>query len=456
LYRKEDQKQSSTIYTVSSLTTEIKSLLEDKYPFVWIQGEISNLGRPSSGHIYFTLKDSRSQIAAIVFRNLAHHLKFQLENGLQITGMARLTLYEPRGAYQLVFEFIEPKGTGALQLAFEQLRNRLAQEGLFDEKFKKKLPFIPERISVITSPTGAVIHDIINIIDRRFPDVVLEIVPVKVQGDQAEHEISSALAMLNSRRLSDLIIIARGGGSLEDLAAFNSEILARAVFSSEIPVVSAVGHETDYTICDFVSDLRAPTPSAAAELVVPVKNDLVSDVERLKTALIRRMGVILEKKKFHLLKISEKLIDPRRRIIDLRLKLDDYTQRLVRAFHKTIDHKRAYISWRSEKLTLLSPLKKNAELKNRLARLNDELLIRMGAIIQKKRIRFGEARAKIDALNPLAILKRGYSVTRTVPDANVVTDTRCVSQNQDLEIILAHGSLRVGVKGIIKNGEKKF
>lgn len=456
MYRKEDQKQSSTIYTVSSLTTEIKSLLEDKYPFVWIQGEISNLGRPSSGHIYFTLKDSRSQIAAIVFRNLAHHLKFQLENGLQITGMARLTLYEPRGAYQLVFEFIEPKGTGALQLAFEQLRNRLAQEGLFDEKFKKKLPFIPERISVITSPTGAVIHDIINIIDRRFPDVVLEIVPVKVQGDQAEHEISSALAMLNSRRLSDLIIIARGGGSLEDLAAFNSEILARAVFSSEIPVVSAVGHETDYTICDFVSDLRAPTPSAAAELVVPVKNDLVSDVERLKTALIRRMGVILEKKKFHLLKISEKLIDPRRRIIDLRLKLDDYTQRLVRAFHKTIDHKRAYISWRSEKLTLLSPLKKNAELKNRLARLNDELLIRMGAIIQKKRIRFGEARAKIDALNPLAILKRGYSVTRTVPDANVVTDTRCVSQNQDLEIILAHGSLRVGVKGIIKNGEKKF
>ncbi len=456
MYRKEDQKQSNTIYTVSSLTTEIKSLLEDKYPFVWIQGEISNLGRPSSGHIYFTLKDSRSQIAAVVFRNLAHHLKFQLENGLQITGMARLTLYEPRGAYQLVFEFIEPKGTGALQLAFEQLRNRLAQEGLFDEKIKKRLPFIPERISVITSPTGAVIHDIMNIIGRRFPDVVLEVVPVKVQGDQAEHEISSALAMLNSRRLSDLIIIARGGGSLEDLAAFNSETLARAVFSSEIPVVSAVGHETDYTICDFVSDMRAPTPSAAAELVVPVKNDLVSDVERLKTALIRRMGVILEKKKFHLLKISEKLIDPRRRIIDLRLKVDDYTQRLVRAIHKTIGQKRAYISWRSEKLTLLSPLKKNVELKNRLTRLSDELLIRMGATIQKNRIRFGEARTKMAVLNPLAILKRGYSVTRTVPDANVVTDTRCVSQSQDLEIILAHGSLRVGVKGIIKNGEKKF
>jgi len=453
LYR--EQKQSQ-IYTVSSLTSEIKSLLEDKYPFVWIQGEISNLSKPSSGHLYFTLKDSRSQISAIIFRNLAHHLKFKLENGLQITGMARLSLYEPRGTYQLVFEFLEPKGAGALQLAFEQLKTRLAQEGLFDTEHKKKIPYLPERISVITSPTGAVIHDIMNIIDRRFPSVILEIVPVKVQGDQAEQEISSAVKMLNKRDLSDLIIIARGGGSLEDLSAFNSETVARAVFSSKIPVVSAVGHETDYTICDFVADLRAPTPSAAAELVVPVKRELISEISKLKALLINRMTDRIEAQKHHLLMISKKLIDPKRRIIDLRMTVEDFTQRLIRIIHKTIDHKKDFMSWRVEKLFLFNPLKKKREYRVKINNLNDGLTSRMTSSIQSGRIRLSELTLKLEALSPLSILERGYSVTRTIPGAKVVTSPVGLVQDQELEVILSRGSLRVGLKGIIEHGEKKF
>lgn len=455
MFREEKQKQSK-VYTVSSLTTAIKSLLEDTYPFVWVQGEISNLSRPSSGHVYFTLKDPRSQISAVVFKNMAHHLKFQLENGLEITGMARLTLYEPRGTYQLVFEFIEPKGTGALQIAFEQLKNRLAQEGLFDETNKKKLPFLPERISVITSPTGAVIHDIITVIGRRFPSIALEIVPVKVQGDQAAHEIREALAMVNDRGLSDLIIIARGGGSLEDLAPFNSEIVARAVFSSTLPVISAVGHETDYTICDFVSDLRAPTPSAAAEMVAPVRKNLVDHVSYLNSSLISRMIFTLEHKKQHFQRICKKLVDPRRRIIDLRLKMDEDTQRLVRTMNQILAINKTHLSWKVEKLFLFDPGKKNDEQKKRLNRLKEDLTRQMRAIVQKKRGLSIEVMTKIEALNPLAILQRGYSVTRTLPNGEVLTGTQHVKQGQELEIILAQGSLRAYVKGVLQNGEKKL
>lgn len=455
MIREERQKQSK-IYTVSGLTTEIKSLLEDTYPFVWIQGEISNLSRPSSGHVYLTLKDARSQISAVVFRNLAHHLKFQLENGLEITGMARLTLYEPRGTYQLVFEFIEPKGAGVLQIAFEQLKSRLAQEGLFDEKNKKKLPSLPDRISVITSPGGAVIHDIITVIGRRFPSMALEIVPVKVQGDQAAHEIREALAMVNERGTSDLVIIARGGGSLEDLAPFNSEMVARAVFASTLPVVSAVGHETDYTICDFVSDLRAPTPSVAAELVVPVKKNLVDHVEALESSLINRITFTMDQKRRQLHRLSEKLVDPRRRIIDYRLKVDDYTQRLSRTMNQLLAIKKSHLAWKVEKLFLFDPRKKNDEQKKRLNRLRTDLVRHMRALIHKKRGFSIEVMTKIEALNPLAILQRGYSVTRTIPGGKVLTDAGQVTQGQELEIILAEGSLRAGVKGVMKNGEKKF
>ncbi|MCA1787890.1 MAG: exodeoxyribonuclease VII large subunit, partial [Desulfobacteraceae bacterium] len=241
------------IYSVSRLTREIKTILEDRFPFVWITGEISNYATPASGHSYFSLKDSGAVISCVMFKNQKRNLKFRLESGLKIMGLARLSLYEPRGSYQLIFEHMEPEGAGSLQKAFEQLKQKLGDEGLFDAVHKQPIPFLPRKISVITSGTGAAVHDIINIAVRRFPNCRLEIVPVSVQGDAARDEIVYAIEAVNKRRQADVIILARGGGSLEDLAAFNCEIVARAIFTSHIPVITGIGHETDFTIADFVA-----------------------------------------------------------------------------------------------------------------------------------------------------------------------------------------------------------
>ena len=278
------------IYTVSELTRNIKRFLEEAYPFVWVAGEISNFRTPVSGHYYFTMKDSGAQIGAVMFRAQNRHLAFKPEDGMAIIAMGRLNVYEPRGIYQVIVEYLEPEGIGVLQLAFEQLKARLAEEGLFDEKHKSPLPFLPQKIGVVTSPSGAVVRDIIQVINRRFPNLVVEVAPVKVQGEGASEEIAEALQLLNERDDIDVVVVARGGGSLEDLQAFNSEIVARAIFSSKVPVVSAVGHETDFTIADFAADLRAPTPSAAAEIIVPVKYELVKRIGEMRSAL--RTGIV--------------------------------------------------------------------------------------------------------------------------------------------------------------------
>ncbi|MGD9314599.1 MAG: exodeoxyribonuclease VII large subunit, partial [Desulfobacterales bacterium] len=270
-----DQDLIRKIYTVSELTEKIKALLEESFPFIWIVGEISNFRTPLSGHFYFTLKDANAQINAVMFRGQQRQLKFEPEDGMRVTGMGRLGLYEPRGTYQIILEYMEPSGIGALQIAYEKLKARLADEGLFDEQQKQLLPFLPQKIVLITSPTGAVVHDMLNIIDRRFPNVTIQIWPVKVQGDGAEDEIVAALDLLRQHPNVDAAILARGGGSLEDLQAFNSESVARAIFACDVPIIAAIGHETDYTIADFVADLRAPTPSAAAELVFPIKSELL-------------------------------------------------------------------------------------------------------------------------------------------------------------------------------------
>lgn len=284
-----------TIYSVSELTARIKSLLESNFPFVWVCGEVSNYRMPASGHCYFTLKDENAQIAAVVFRAQYRQARVTLADGMSIIGLGRLSVYEPRGNYQVILEYLEPAGLGALQLAFETLKRRLAAEGYFDPRHKKPLPFMPAKISVVTSPSGAVVHDIINVLSRRFPNLAIEIVPVNVQGPRAEAEIINALALVSQRADSDVVILARGGGSLEDLQAFNSESVAMAVFHCQIPVVSAIGHETDVTIADFIADLRAPTPSAAAELVAPEKKALLRQVAELDRALHRSFLMHLEK-----------------------------------------------------------------------------------------------------------------------------------------------------------------
>ena len=278
------------ILTVSQLNDNIKTFLEEAFGSLWVEGEVSNLRRPQSGHVYFTLKDDKSQIRAVYFRQYGYSrsrvANFDLEDGMKILCRARLSAYPPRGEYQLIMESVEPQGVGALQKAFEQLKAKLAAEGLFDEAHKKALPFLPGRIGVVTSPTGAVIRDILNITRRRFPSADILIAPTRVQGNEAAGEIISALRNLHTYGKVDIIIIARGGGSLEDLAPFNDEALAREIFRSSIPIVSAVGHETDFTICDFVADLRAPTPSAAAELVVPQRTELQENLYNLRQRLV--------------------------------------------------------------------------------------------------------------------------------------------------------------------------
>jgi exodeoxyribonuclease VII large subunit len=434
------------IYTVSELTSDIKDILEKTYPFVWIYGEISNINIPASGHFYFTVKDEHAQINAVMFRNQNRNLKFMPENGISITGLGRISVYEPRGTYQIIFEYLEPKGTGALQLAFEQLKKRLADEGMFDEKHKKPLPFLPQKISIITSPTGAVVHDILQIIDRRFSSIHLEIVPVKVQGYGAEDEIISAIDLINTRCDSDVAILARGGGSLEDFHAFNSEGVARAVFASKIPIISAVGHETDFSITDFVADFRAPTPSAAAELAVPFKKELsrkIADLSEVLTSRFLRYCVHLQT----VLKgISNRLVHPDRKISDLRLRNDDILGRLNRAFKNSYLKHHERLSWRIERLLSNNPLIQIKSFKDKLNIKYSNIYIYIQIILNKKRSILRELEAKLNTLSPEAILARGYSITRTIPDAAVVRDPQELSIGQDLEIMVAGGTFICSVK----------
>ena len=434
------------ILTVAELTTNIKDLLEETYPFIWICGEISNFRVPISGHFYFTLKDEQAQINSVMFRGQNRNLKFEMEDGLKITGLGRISVYEPRGTYQIIFEHIEPEGTGAIQIAFEQLKARLAEEGLFDEKYKKTLPFLPQKINIITSPTGAVVHDILKIIDRRFPNVQIGIIPVRVQGSGAENEIVAAIDMLNSLTDSNVAILARGGGSLEDLQAFNSEGVARAIFESNIPIISAVGHETDFTIADFAADLRAPTPSAAAECVVPVKDDLFRRCVELSMNLKTRFFQYFEYLQTFVKDMSYRLADPTKKIIDLRLKTDDLTTRLIRTFTNITQHQYEHLGWNTDRLYTNNPLiyiKKNNE---KIARMNDNIITYMKILIERKQSLLRELTARLNDLSPHAILDRGYSITRTIPDARVITDPQSVFIGQDLEVTVAKGSLICTVK----------
>lgn len=442
-----DNQLSKKIYTVSELTAELKDIIEERLPFVWIFGEISNLRIPSSGHFYFTLKDKNAQIKAVMFRGQTRNLKFRLKDGMAITGLGRLNLYEPHGTYQIILEYIEPKGTGALQAAYEQLKTKLFNEGLFREEHKRPVPFLPAKISMITSPTGSVIHDMLNIIDRRFPNMAVEIWPVKVQGQDAETQIASALRVLNKRIDTDLIIIARGGGSLEDLQAFNSETVARAVFKSQIPVISAVGHETDFTICDFVSDLRAPTPSTAAELAVPLKNELHLKCRDLSIALSTKMQSRANRLRAQLDNSIDRLRNPLRHIQDLKLKADDYTIRLNWSINQHIQRYRERLAWRTEKLGLNTPLSLIEQHAKKLEQIRLNTLLHIKKDLSLKKSILGEISAKLHALNPTEILSRGYSITRSIPDTCVITDCNSVSMGQELEIILAKGALRVTVKG---------
>jgi exodeoxyribonuclease VII large subunit len=442
------------IYTVRELTEKIKALLEESYPFVWIQGEISNFRVPSSGHFYFTLKDEAAQISAVMFRGQNKNLKFLPEDGMQVTGFGRVSVYTPRGAYQIVLEYLEPAGIGALQAAFEQLKEKLAAEGLFDPAHKRPLPMLPRKISLITSSTGAVVHDMIRVMNRRFPNLHLEVIPVSVQGENTVYEVTAALGLLNERGDSDLAILARGGGSIEDLWPFNSEEMARAIFRSAVPVVSAVGHETDYTIADFVADLRAPTPSAAAELVVPVKEELLNRQARLVRQLAAAMQRLVNERRSRVRHLSERLVHPRRRLDDLRLRLDDLSERLSGAFQRTLRTQKERLQWRTHRLWRNSPEVLIQARRVRLYHLADQLAASARSRVQTQSYRLRALTAKLHALSPAGVLSRGYSIARRMPEGSVVTDAGSVCEGEVLEILLARGRLGCRVEERKTDGQE--
>ena len=444
------------VYTISELNADIKLLLEDQFPFVWIIGEISNFRIPASGHFYFTLKDESSQLNAVLFRGQQQKLKFEPEDGLSITGMGRLSVYEPRGTYQIILEYMEPAGVGALQIAYEKLKTRLAEEGLFDEKHKKPIPFFPLKIALITSPTGAVVHDMLNIINRRFPNMSIQIYPVKVQGVGAEDEIVDALTLLNQTTEIDVAILARGGGSLEDLQSFNAERVVRSVFESRIPIISAVGHETDYTITDFVADLRAPTPSAAAELAVPVKNELLRTVNNNFVALEFRVCHLIERFRRILNDLAKGLVDPKKQIQDWRLRIDDFSARLSRNFLRLLGRKHEQYQWWYDRLVANSPASQIHNINLTIEQYSYKLLKSYVKNFENKTALLRELRVRLETLSPIAILERGYSITRTIPDSKVVLNPRMVSIDQDLEVMVAKGILTCRVKGKSENGPKNF
>ena len=437
---------NNQVYTVGSLTKQIKNLLEDRYPFLWITGEISNFSTPASGHSYFSLKDETAVISCVVFKGQKRHLKFSPENGMKIKGMARLSLYEPRGSYQLIFEHMEPEGTGALQQAFEQLKAELSALGWFDSVHKKELPFLPSGIHVITSGTGAAVRDIIQVAKHRCPSVPLEIIPVKVQGETAEFEIAHAIELANTVKTHDLIIVARGGGSLEDLWAFNTRTVAKAVFESEIPVISGVGHEIDFTIADFVADLRAPTPSAAAQMALPDQAAMVHQLLGIQQDLDNRMNRRITQHRETIADLHRRLKSPARVVDDFRFRIEDLQARLLLLVKNQISYQRQNVKWLEKALCTTLPLSGIQALKTRVADNQAALSYMFRAYLNQCKDKVDQKSAQLEALSPLAVLNRGYSITRNRSTGHVVMDADTLDADDRIEIILSKGRLDARVE----------
>jgi exodeoxyribonuclease VII large subunit len=439
---------SEQVYSVSQLTHAIKDHLEENFSSLWVEGEISNFRVPSSGHFYFTLKDPSAQIRAVMFRSRNMALPFIPEDGLQVICRANLSVYPPRGDYQLIVESMEPKGQGALQLAFEALKRKLAEEGLFEAERKRPLPFLPRVVGVVTSPTGAAIRDILKVIWRRFPNVEIRFCPVRVQGDQAKHEIVDAIRMLNLEGVSDVIIVGRGGGSLEDLWAFNEESVAREIAASRIPVVSAVGHEIDFTIADFVADVRAPTPSAAAEVVVPEREALVESLSVLADRLRRATARGLGRRAETLSHVSRRLIHPGRRVQDGYMRLDESSERLRALTGRRVQDGYARLDRMRTKLFAVGPANRVPSLEIRVESARRDLFRLVRHRLEIKRQQSKEVASCLGSLSPLAVLSRGYSVTYRLPSRQVLRRAEEVRKGDPLEILLAEGSLECLVENV--------
>jgi exodeoxyribonuclease VII large subunit len=430
-----------TLYTVSTLTALLRVHIESAFSDIWVEGEVSNLRIPTSGHAYFTLKDASSQIRAVLFRSVGRSQRFALQDGLQLVCRGRVTVYEPRGDYQVIVEYAEPKGVGALQLAFEQLKARLAAEGLFDQARKRPLPFLPRRIGVVTSPTGAAIRDIVQVAHKRDPGVTIVLDPVAVQGESAAGEIARAIEELNEMGGFDVLIVGRGGGSLEDLWPFNEEIVARAVAASRIPVVSAVGHEIDFTIADFVADMRAPTPSAAAELVVRDRVDLLKRVVGYGDRVVHAVRTVLRDLYARVEAERRGLLDPTALVARAMQRRDELEMRLRLTQVNRLKYIRSAVEALRQDVLLRSPLQLIQRGLTQLPHLRMRLQQRMTVALELWRRSLEESMGTLHALSPLAILGRGYSITRRWPELTVLRAASAVAPGEVVHVRLAVGEL---------------
>jgi len=435
------------VWTVRDLVVAVRTHIEREYSDIWVEGEISNFRAQDSGHLYFTLKDQNAQIKVVMFRSQARLLRFRPENGMQVVGRGRVTIYEDRGELQISAEYLEPKGAGALQVAFEQLKAKLEAEGLFDPSRKKPIPTLPRRIGIVTSPQAAALRDILNVLRRRHDTAGILIFPAQVQGEAAAMEVTAGVRYFNKALNVDVIIVARGGGSAEDLAAFNHEGLARAIAASEIPVISAIGHETDFTIIDFVADLRAPTPSAAAELVIRSRQEVEEQAEALRQRLTRAM-------RYRLLMGRQALTELARHgafarmmeVINQRQqKLDDLLYRLERSQRQMLEQHRR--RWELAAATV-----RHYDVRRMLAGIGKEIDARVAAIasatrrvLLQRRSRLEQLSGQIEALSPLAILERGYALVFD-SSGGLLKSAEQVSPGDEISARLFRGAVTAVVK----------
>jgi exodeoxyribonuclease VII large subunit len=443
-------RETRRVLTVSELNALARGLLEDAFPSVWVEGEISNLRRYPSGHTYFTLKDAASQVAAVLFRGSGPALRFRPEDGLKVLARGRVSLYEPRGSYQIIVEHLEPAGLGALQVAFEQLRARLQAEGLFDPARKRRLPLLPRRIGVVTSPAGAALRDILKVLERRFAGLEVLIAPSRVQGPEAVAEIVAAIKALDRVGGIDVLIVARGGGSLEDLWPFNEESVARAIAASAVPVISAVGHEVDVTIADLVADVRAPTPSAAAEIVVRSKRELADRVAGLRSRLLSagRLRTSDLRRALQDLGADRALDTVRARLRDAMLRADDLSERLRARLDRLTLAARHRLEILEQRM---SPRRLGERLAGRRARW-ESLRLRLESVaaqpLRRERGRAGAVSDRLNALSPLAVLARGYAICRVASTGAILKEAARVRPGETVLVRLHRGGLGCEVKEV--------
>lgn len=438
---------ATTVQSVGELTRSIRGLLETEFSFVTVSGEISNLKRPFSGHLYFTLKDSEAQIRAVLFKPQQRYLAAPLQDGMQVICRGRVSVYEPRGEYQIIADFVDSMGTGALQIAFDALKKKLAAEGLFDLARKRRLPFLPERIFLVTSPGGAALHDFLRIAASRFPGVPIRIYPVRVQGESAATEIAQAIATVNSREEEGVVVLCRGGGSLEDLWAFNEETVARAIFASRLPVVSAIGHEVDVTIADFVADHRSPTPTAAAKDVLPDRDALRELVDnrqkRLRAALLAKMEQLRRRLAF----ARQALGDPVSRLAHHRLRLDNIQLSLAAAMVAILHARQAELIDLEKRLARHNPATHLADRRRALEKEADRLIQLAGLLLERKGRELEKTAALLHAVSPLAVLGRGYAIVSREKDETILRRADQAAEGDLLRIRLRYGTLRSRVVG---------